>query len=72
VNCSVCLDNFCEVCFAAQHRKGSRKRHATTSLGEETGKKAKIAKEDAHRGSKQAEDNEDAKVCTRLLPGFFG
>ncbi|KAH9854994.1 hypothetical protein C2E23DRAFT_883533 [Lenzites betulinus] len=41
VFCESCSDNFCEVCFAAQHRKGSRKRHATRPLAGPHGKKAK-------------------------------
>ena len=32
VYCESCTDNFCEVCFAAQHRKGSRKQHKTKAL----------------------------------------
>ncbi|KZT71502.1 hypothetical protein DAEQUDRAFT_665907 [Daedalea quercina L-15889] len=32
VLCETCNDEFCEVCFTAQHRKGSRKRHATKPL----------------------------------------
>ena len=32
VYCESCTDNFCEVCFAAQHRKGSRKQHKTKVL----------------------------------------
>ncbi|KAG7097356.1 hypothetical protein E1B28_004707 [Marasmius oreades] len=30
--CEQCADSFCEVCFAAQHRKGSRKSHNTKLL----------------------------------------
>lgn len=30
--CETCGDEFCEVCFSAQHRKGTRKRHATKPL----------------------------------------
>ncbi|KAJ8515796.1 hypothetical protein ONZ45_g6835 [Pleurotus djamor] len=42
VLCETCLDKFCEVCFAAQHRKGSRKRHATKPLAHiKSNKKAK-------------------------------
>ncbi|KAH9927091.1 uncharacterized protein BXZ73DRAFT_49004 [Epithele typhae] len=40
--CETCSDNFCEVCFAAQHRKGSRKRHASKLLSRPQEKKAKI------------------------------
>jgi hypothetical protein len=32
VYCETCTDNFCDVCFAAQHRKGSRKQHKTKPL----------------------------------------
>ncbi|KAF9651742.1 hypothetical protein BDM02DRAFT_3154130 [Thelephora ganbajun] len=32
VYCESCTDNFCGVCFAAQHRKGSRKQHKTKPL----------------------------------------
>ncbi|KAH9899505.1 hypothetical protein C8Q73DRAFT_743433 [Cubamyces lactineus] len=39
--CETCSDDFCEVCFAAQHRKGSRKRHATRPLSGPHEKKAK-------------------------------
>ncbi|KAF8494190.1 hypothetical protein F5888DRAFT_1617103 [Russula emetica] len=32
VRCETCADDYCEVCFAAQHRKGSRKKHTATRL----------------------------------------
>jgi len=32
VYCESCTDNFCDVCFVAQHRKGSRKQHKTKPL----------------------------------------
>jgi hypothetical protein len=32
VRCETCADDYCEVCYAAQHRKGSRKSHTATSL----------------------------------------
>jgi hypothetical protein len=32
VYCQTCGDPYCEVCFAAQHRKGSRKTHIFTPL----------------------------------------
>ncbi|KAF9464797.1 hypothetical protein BDZ94DRAFT_1255278 [Collybia nuda] len=41
VSCETCADAYCEVCFAAQHRKGSRKRHAVKPL---TGNKEKRQK----------------------------
>jgi hypothetical protein len=32
VLCETCSDPYCEVCFAAQHRKGSRKSHTVKPL----------------------------------------
>ncbi|KAJ3291720.1 hypothetical protein HK104_005858 [Borealophlyctis nickersoniae] len=32
VFCEQCADDYCEVCFHAQHRKGSRKKHVTKPL----------------------------------------
>ena len=32
VLCEICTDAYCEVCFAAQHRKGSRKQHTVKPL----------------------------------------
>ncbi|KAF8076739.1 hypothetical protein FPV67DRAFT_1472507, partial [Lyophyllum atratum] len=43
VSCETCSDAYCEVCFAAQHRKGSRKRHAVKPLPGQTEKKAKTS-----------------------------
>lgn len=44
VICETCSDVYCEVCFAAQHRKGSRKRHAVRPLdsSENSIKKIKV------------------------------
>lgn len=41
VLCETCADNYCEVCFAAQHRKGSRKGHVVKPLNSQRGKKPK-------------------------------
>lgn len=63
VHCSICSDNFCEVCFAAQHRKGSRKRHATTPLGGESDKKAKRAQDAAHQGAQTRAEDQEVRSC---------
>lgn len=39
VLCETCSDPYCEVCFAAQHRKGSRKKHIVRPLASEKGVK---------------------------------
>ncbi|TCD70004.1 hypothetical protein EIP91_005254 [Steccherinum ochraceum] len=43
LRCETCEDDFCEVCFAAQHRKGSRKRHASKPLDLKAEKRQKLA-----------------------------
>jgi hypothetical protein len=43
VYCESCTDNFCDVCFAAQHRKGSRKQHKTKPLTVAGVKKPQVA-----------------------------
>lgn len=48
VFCESCSDHYCEVCFAGQHRKGTRKEHV-----------AKLLKSQA---SKKVKENEDPKV----------
>ncbi|KDQ29697.1 hypothetical protein PLEOSDRAFT_1055696 [Pleurotus ostreatus PC15] len=64
VLCETCLDKFCEVCFAAQHRKGSRKRHATKPLSSGQEKKAKtengvVAKSEVSNEDAMDEDDGD-------------
>jgi len=41
VHCESCTDNFCDVCFAAQHRKGSRKHHKTKPLAADKASKSR-------------------------------
>ncbi|KAE9386766.1 hypothetical protein BT96DRAFT_927997 [Gymnopus androsaceus JB14] len=52
VFCEECADPYCNVCYSAQHRKGSRKTHKTKPL--ETAKKPA---EDAKSRSKEKEDD---------------
>lgn len=40
--CETCADPYCEVCFAAQHRKGSRKQHTVKPLASKKGVKVKV------------------------------
>ena len=40
--CETCSDSYCEVCFAAQHRKGSRKKHTVRPLASKKGVKVEI------------------------------
>ncbi|KAH7923662.1 hypothetical protein BV22DRAFT_1036079 [Leucogyrophana mollusca] len=54
VVCDTCADNYCEVCFAAQHRKGSRKAHASRPLP-----KAKIPQNGAAGGGSDGKNTGD-------------
>ncbi|EIN10990.1 hypothetical protein PUNSTDRAFT_142865 [Punctularia strigosozonata HHB-11173 SS5] len=48
--CEACADAFCEVCFAAQHRKGSRKTHLARTLSGTKSISAQAAGSAAGRG----------------------
>jgi hypothetical protein len=61
VVCDACADNYCEVCFAAQHRKGSREKHI-----------AKPIPSDAKSKSVQNGVAEDAKKNGEKVRTFFG
>jgi len=60
VRCETCSDDFCEVCFAAQHRKGTRKRHATIVLSGRVEKRVKLSE----NGVKKASSMNDDQVCS--------
>ncbi|XP_006456764.1 hypothetical protein AGABI2DRAFT_211866 [Agaricus bisporus var. bisporus H97] len=65
VLCENCTDAYCEVCFAAQHRKGTRKRHAARPLGQE--KQNKKAK--ANNGTAVPRSSSSAVSATQFLLG---
>ncbi|KDQ64447.1 hypothetical protein JAAARDRAFT_28076 [Jaapia argillacea MUCL 33604] len=52
VFCEACADDYCEVCFAAQHRKGTRKKHSSTPLT--SPKEKKTTRADEVNGDPQA------------------
>ena len=62
VFCETCSDNFCEVCFAAQHRKGSRKRHASKPLSGPQEKKVKLDDDSAPHGNGQPTDGDEVRL----------
>ncbi|KAJ7098738.1 hypothetical protein B0H15DRAFT_945245 [Mycena belliarum] len=45
VRCETCADVFCEVCYASQHRKGSRKLHVVKPLSGQEKTKTKLSPE---------------------------
>ncbi len=62
VLCENCQDNYCEVCFAAQHRKGTRKEHKCKKLDSVLNTNVKEVV--SRNGGEEAVDEE---VCSFLL-----
>ncbi|QRV85211.1 hypothetical protein RhiJN_13229 [Ceratobasidium sp. AG-Ba] len=72
VRCETCEDDFCDVCFQAQHRKGTRKRHTSRPLHELAdnitptpkthGENGTAAREDDEMTDADAEADADAEV----------
>ncbi|PVF99965.1 hypothetical protein CPB86DRAFT_730240 [Serendipita vermifera] len=59
LRCNECKDQFCSVCFASQHRKGTRKTHTTVSLSAAAPKASKKAPTTNGQESQQDEEMED-------------
>ncbi|CCA70666.1 hypothetical protein PIIN_04602 [Serendipita indica DSM 11827] len=62
LHCKECQDNFCAVCFAAQHRKGTRKGHFTSPLASAVPKASKSTAATAPVESQKDEDMDDAAM----------
>ncbi|KIP08323.1 hypothetical protein PHLGIDRAFT_35011 [Phlebiopsis gigantea 11061_1 CR5-6] len=63
LHCEDCVDNYCEVCYASQHRKGTRKKHKTNPLASNGVKKAQngaATTEQSADGTSMDVDDEDA------------
>ena len=62
VLCETCSDPYCEVCFASQHRKGSRKKHTVKPLAIKKGAKLEVNGEGTEaKASANGEPVSDAK-----------
>lgn len=59
VQCDKCADKYCEVCFAALHRKGTRKDHKSNPIVRKP-MKDNVVKED---GPSKAGANGKDEVC---------
>ncbi|KAF5363985.1 hypothetical protein D9756_000251 [Leucocoprinus leucothites] len=68
VLCETCSDVYCEVCFAAQHRKGSRKRHAVRPLTDSSDKPNSHKKAKANNGSAVPRSRASSVASTSSLP----
>lgn len=83
--CENCGDPYCEVCFAAQHRKGSRKTHTTKPIekkaakatnetketGEDVDTDMKVDDEKGEAGD-ESEDEDWERVMSTSTPGLSG
>ncbi|KAG9122058.1 hypothetical protein FRC07_001719, partial [Ceratobasidium sp. 392] len=58
VRCETCEDDFCDVCFQAQHRKGTRKRHASRPLHELNDNLKPTSKTNGENGASEKPDDE--------------
>ncbi|KAI5116619.1 hypothetical protein M0805_007790 [Coniferiporia weirii] len=63
VHCEDCVDDYCEVCFAAQHRKGTRKlhKHKPLDLGQVRHKAEKVGQDETDNGGNKMDEDEDAE-----------
>ncbi|TDL29668.1 hypothetical protein BD410DRAFT_736748 [Rickenella mellea] len=56
VFCETCVDNYCEVCFAALHRKGTRKGHTSRSSKTGPSKRKEVQENGTANGQVDSED----------------
>ncbi|KAG6841853.1 hypothetical protein C0991_006260 [Blastosporella zonata] len=59
VLCETCSDAYCEVCFAAQHRKGSRKQHTSKPLPGQGEKSSASIPDAASEDSMDVEEDDE-------------
>ena len=68
VLCETCSDPYCEVCFASQHRKGSRKKHIVKPLASKKGVKEEVNGEaTAANASANGEQVSDVSKISLIL-----
>ena len=72
VLCETCSDPYCEVCFAAQHRKGSRKKHTVRPLASKNDVKVEVNGEaTAAKASANGEPVSDVSILNSHLTNEF-
>lgn len=62
--CSVCADDFCAMCFAAQHRRGARAAHTPRPLGAAPAETATEVEEEERSGT----GRQEARATVLSLP----
>ncbi|KAG8737139.1 hypothetical protein FRC10_008543 [Ceratobasidium sp. 414] len=58
IRCETCEDDFCDVCFQDQHRKGTRKRHSSRPLHELADNIKPTAKTNGDNGTSENQDDD--------------
>ncbi|KAG6910775.1 hypothetical protein DXG01_007662 [Tephrocybe rancida] len=72
VLCETCSDAYCEVCFAAQHRKGSRKQHTSKPIASAPSEKQSVdnaTREDSMDVEVDSEHESDDEEWERVVAG---
>ena len=69
-SCKECEDEYCEVCFASQHRKGSRKKHTVTPISGSP-KRADQAQNGTGTAAEGEGKSDEVFTSTRLLFNFI-
>ncbi|KAK7062122.1 hypothetical protein R3P38DRAFT_2833542 [Favolaschia claudopus] len=67
VRCETCADVFCEVCYASQHRKGSRKLHVVKPLSSKKPQPVAAAQSTESEDAMDADDDEDDEEWERVV-----
>lgn len=65
LHCNACNDDYCEVCFAAQHRKGNRKGHTSIPLPDADPARAGPSR----TNGAQSQESQVDKLC--VFPSVF-
>ncbi|THH12268.1 hypothetical protein EW145_g116 [Phellinidium pouzarii] len=61
VHCEDCADDYCEVCFAAQHRKGTRQQHTQKPLDLKQGERKEMTTSQTKNVDEMEEDEDSGK-----------
>ncbi|KAF7302069.1 B box-type domain-containing protein [Mycena indigotica] len=68
VSCETCADVFCEVCYASQHRKGSRQKHVMKPLSVQEKKKVNGSVADTQEPEAMEEEDDGDNEWERVVP----
>ena len=70
VFCESCSDPYCEVCFASQHRKGSRRKHTVKPLSSKKRVKVEVNAVKASTNGEPVSDDSSVSLILTLRTDF--